>query len=126
MQKQSKRVPGDKLDKQAMKRSWLAQKFRVFSCEHYTELASRSLDHPLTLKESSFFNLHHLICLVCRRYNRQLSFIEMAAKRLSQDADYNDEIQSSSPAMSKEAKSRIKAKLAEVEAGNQNNSNGKN
>jgi len=65
-------------------RSWIYKYIQSFSCEHYTELVSQSLDRPLSLSEKISYRFHHLICMVCRRYNRQLKLINKASQKLEQ------------------------------------------
>jgi len=88
--------------------SWFISKLRTLSCEHYTELASQSLDRPLSLKEKFSFKLHHAICMVCRRYNRQINLIQRAALKLSEkEAQLEKEADISDITLSREAKEKI-------------------
>lgn len=50
--------------------------FSWLSCEKYTKSLSRSLDEPLRPGEKPIHWLHWAICLSCRRFRRQLLFIE--------------------------------------------------
>jgi len=91
------------------RRSWFISKLRTLSCEHYTELASQSLDRPLNLKEKFFFRLHHAVCMVCRRYNRQINLIQRSAVKLSErEAQIKTKSEGS---LSKEAKEKIIAEI---------------
>jgi hypothetical protein len=54
----------------------------LFSCRRYTEMASLSLDNSLSAKEKACMRFHHVICMVCRRFRRQLDLIEEAGHRL--------------------------------------------
>jgi len=90
------------------RRSWFISKLRTLSCEHYTELASQSMDRPLSVKEKLSFRLHHAICMVCRRYNRQINLIQRAAIRLSErEAQLEKQAESSDITLSEEAKEKI-------------------
>ena len=60
-------------------RDLLRKSCGLFSCEHYSELASRRLVEPIPWYQVPFFWLHHMICMVCRRYGRQIKAIQDAA-----------------------------------------------
>jgi hypothetical protein len=55
----------------------------MLSCRKASELASRSLDRPLTAGERITLTLHLAICGICRRYRRQIMFISRAAREMS-------------------------------------------
>ena len=57
---------------------------RLFiSCERYTELTSARLDGQKLLGSQLIgYWFHHVLCMVCRRYRKQLLTIEKAAARL--------------------------------------------
>jgi hypothetical protein len=57
-----------------------------FSCRRYTELASRRLDHELGCSERRVFWFHHYWCMVCRRFNRQITLINRAARQWEERA----------------------------------------
>jgi len=78
---------------------------RSFTCQHYTELASKALDRPLSLSERLSFKLHHVICMVCRRYNRQLNLIHRASNDIAQEE--TDQIPLDHLKLSNEAKQRL-------------------
>lgn len=50
--------------------------FSWLSCEKYTESASKLLDQDLPLLERIRFRFHHLICINCRRFYRQINAID--------------------------------------------------
>ena len=52
------------------------------NCSEMSRLASRSLDESLPLKLRVQMRLHHLICIWCKRYFRQLSYLHQAAPQL--------------------------------------------
>ena len=60
-----------------MKLNW-----NIFTCKHYTELSSKSLDSDLNIKEKIVFYLHHIICTFCRRTNRQLISINKGLAKI--------------------------------------------
>jgi hypothetical protein len=53
----------------------------MLSCKDVTYLASKSLDAPLTLRQRWGMRLHLLFCRLCRRYVRNLRFIEQVLRR---------------------------------------------
>ena len=52
------------------------------SCEKYAESASRRLDQDLSLHEKLRYLFHHVICFYCRRFSKQLSFLNQALEKL--------------------------------------------
>ena len=50
------------------------------NCDELTQLASESLDRRLSLKERILIGLHIGMCVLCRRYHRQLRVIHEALK----------------------------------------------
>ena len=50
------------------------------NCDELTRLASESLDRRLSLKERILIRLHLGMCVLCRRYCRQLRLIHEALK----------------------------------------------
>lgn len=78
--------------------------WNILSCKRHTELASHSLDRKLTAKEKIQYYIHHLICIMCRRFERQLRVIQGAAKILCDEPAQNE-------CLSDEAKNRIRHSL---------------
>ena len=72
--------------------SWLQNKLHNFSCEHYTELCSRSMEVPLTPVQKVKFWLHHVVCTFCRRSRRQFSLIEKACHRIDDEEITGDAV----------------------------------
>lgn len=89
------------------------------SCERYTQLASRAIDAPLTLREKLQFWAHHMLCVVCRRFRRQIALIEKAAKRYENSASGATSEDISAPSlgadvkMPLDVKARIESNLRE-------------
>ncbi len=50
----------------------------MWSCKKVAQLASESLDRPLTLQERLLLRFHLLFCKFCSRYLRQLKFLQRA------------------------------------------------
>lgn len=79
--------------------------FNFFSCQHYTELASRGIDEELRGWDKVRFRFHHVICTFCRRARRQMLMIERGLKRLTEGEEGSVE------PLSAAAKDRILRKL---------------
>jgi hypothetical protein len=92
--------------------------FEIFTCRHYTELASKELDQKLSLKEQVIFLLHHIICTFCRRSRRQFFVIDRALKSKLHSACANEKEDDfefiASERLTKESKARITKNLNEV------------
>jgi len=56
----------------------------ILSCKEATELASRSLDYPLSWPQRLALRLHLIICHRCRHYRQQLRFLRRMASALNQ------------------------------------------
>jgi len=91
--------------------SWLS-KFNLLSCRRYAELASKRLELEaeggLRGRDKFFYCFHHVICLVCRRFNRQIVMIDKACRCSLSQQQFED---STGPKLSAEAQERIAAKL---------------
>ena len=55
------------------------------NCDELNQLASESLDRRLSLREWILLCLHHRICILCRRYHRQLRLIHETLKEQPDD-----------------------------------------
>jgi len=80
----------------------------MLSCQDVTDLASKSLDAPLTRRQRWGMRLHLLFCRMCRRYARNLRFIEQALKRAR---DGKLESSSAYRKLSEQARARIQRAL---------------
>ena len=56
-------------------------------CEEASFLTSRELDEPATLAEKLALRGHILVCRSCRRFRRQLLFLQAALHRRSADPE---------------------------------------
>ena len=90
------------------------------SCERYSWLASRRLDDRLTLKEKIQFWAHHSLCLVCRRFKRQIDLLDSATKKYqrslasdSLEAD-DDIVLSPEATLPRETKEKIRDHLTRM------------
>jgi len=80
----------------------------MLSCKDVTDLASKSLDAPLTWRQRCGMRLHLLFCRLCRRYVRNLRFLEQALRRAR---DEKLECFSADDKLSEEARDRIQRAL---------------
>jgi len=76
------------------------------TCAEMSRLTSRALEQPLTLKTRFKMRLHHLICVWCKRYSKQLQFLHATAPHLDEHTDVP-----ASRGLSAEAKRRITQRL---------------
>ena len=56
------------------------------NCAEMSRLASRALEQPLPLSLRFRMHLHYLICVWCKRYFKQLTFLHAAAPRFDEHA----------------------------------------
>ncbi|MCI5065465.1 hypothetical protein MRY87_07040 [bacterium] len=99
--------------------------WNLLSCAEYSKLASKKIDVPLSAAESVAYWFHKMICMVCRRFERQLGIIERAAQsyglralsdeELSESGDTFHHARERGAHLSEAAKARMREKLeAEV------------
>ncbi len=55
----------------------------MLSCKQVSELVSESHDRHLSRGERLRVRLHLMLCKLCRRYQRQIRFIEHIGRRLA-------------------------------------------
>jgi len=77
------------------------------TCKVATRLQSVALDRTLTPVESFGLRFHLLFCRWCRIYGKQIRFLRSAAQAHASDDDQH----STQPALSSEARGRIKRSL---------------
>lgn len=56
------------------------------NCAEMSRLASLSLEQPPSFALRLKMRLHHLICVWCRRYERQLKFLHRVAPKMHEEA----------------------------------------
>ncbi len=61
----------------------------MWSCKKVAQLASESLDRPLTLQERLLLRFHLLFCKFCSRYLRQLKFLQRACAHADENQSSN-------------------------------------
>ena len=59
----------------------------MFSCEKAAKLMSDGLERPLGFHEKCSMHLHMAICSTCRRYKRQIEFLDRILKKHFRAAD---------------------------------------
>jgi hypothetical protein len=59
----------------------------MLSCKDATQLISKRLDEPLTFWERFGLKLHLAICYLCRRANKQMTFIHVASHEHDEKVD---------------------------------------
>jgi len=88
-------------------RYWLLRKLPT--CQQTVEKISQSMDRKLTTRETIDLKLHIWICAWCQWYLEHLNLIREAARvKGSESAEWD----STSTALSADARERIKRKLA--------------
>ncbi len=80
------------------------------NCAEMSRLASRSLEQPLPLGLRLKMRLHYLMCVWCKRYFKQLTFLHEAAPYFQEHAGHLP-----TPGLSAEAKRRIVLRLQVLE-----------
>ncbi len=55
---------------------------KMLCCKEVSELVSLSLDRQLSLRERLGIRLHLMMCRMCRRYRKQITFISKATHQL--------------------------------------------
>ncbi len=86
----------------------------MLSCREATTLISSGMDRPLPVWKRISLRVHVLICTWCERYGRQLLFIRNAVRRHPDKLEGQD--QPAAPALSPEARERIKQALLRQQA----------
>lgn len=79
----------------------------MISCQVATELLSKSLDTPLSLKESILLKTHMFMCEHCREYGQQFHFFRNCLNATPPKIDVS---------LSEECKQEIKKALKESQA----------
>ncbi|MGA1192550.1 MAG: hypothetical protein ACO3XO_09740, partial [Bdellovibrionota bacterium] len=83
----------------------------LISCREYSRLASKRLDERLTVFEAICYWFHHGICMVCRRFNRQIHLIDKAGASLATDTAHDIEGVAGVHTLRPEAQERIRKHL---------------
>ena len=59
----------------------------MLNCKQVAELLSRRLDGPLNFSERVSLQFHLFICKLCKRYGKQLLFLENILKHCREQAE---------------------------------------
>ena len=57
----------------------------IFKCEEVSKMISRSMDEKLPLGVRIGIKFHLMVCLICRRYEKQMLLIRGALGRIKDD-----------------------------------------
>ena len=82
----------------------------MLNCKQTSQLLSKSLDQPLTLREKLSLRLHMLLCGACSRFARQLRFLREAVEALERRAAEDERL-----TLNSEARQRIARALRNSE-----------
>jgi len=73
---------------EALKTRWIVWVWKhTPNCAEMSRLASRSLEQPPSLRTRLKMGLHYLICVWCKRYIKQLTFLHEAMPHFDEHAD---------------------------------------
>jgi len=78
------------------------------NCAEMSRLASISLEQPPSFAQRLKMRLHHLICVWCQRYQKQLQFLHRAAPKMQEAIEA-----ASNRKLSEESKRRMVERLRE-------------
>lgn len=63
---------------------------KMISCEQLTRLTSESLERDISFKEKMNMKLHIMFCQWCRRYEKQITFINRAIHNYIRQSNQSD------------------------------------
>lgn len=78
------------------------------NCAEMSRLASLSFEQPPSLMLRVKMRLHHVICVWCQRYQKQLQLLHRAAPKMQEEIEA-----ASNRKLSEESKHRMVARLRE-------------
>lgn len=84
----------------------------MISCKRATELISKSMEEPLTLKEQFDLRIHSFICEFCQKFKEQTLLLRRAFRETKEDESREPQSAEGMSA-SEEMRERVKAKLHE-------------
>ncbi len=87
--------------------TFLARQFPP--CKEVTRLVSESLDRDLSVPERLTLRVHVLMCVLCRRFARQVRFVRDALRRHPDRLE--GQVLPPPPGLSTEARDRIRRSL---------------
>ena len=80
----------------------------TLNCRDAARIQSEQLERPLPAAKRAGLFLHLLVCKWCRRYGRQIRFMQKGAREHPENLSEAD-----SRSLSSEARERIKSRLAD-------------
>jgi len=85
----------------------------MLTCKEATRLISESLDRDLPFRRRLGLRIHLVLCRLCRRYARQLFFLQTLLRNYGRTAAEEDsrEGDDDAPGLSPEAQGRIRERL---------------
>lgn len=54
----------------------------IFSCKQLTQAVCRAMDEPVRMRERVAVRIHLMMCVYCRRFARQMRFLQQLSGRL--------------------------------------------
>ena len=83
----------------------------MLSCKETAELASKSLDTKLTMRQKIGLRLHLMMCKLCSNYTKRLKFVH----RTMGSEEQNETLNQCEESLSTSARERIRQKLSNSE-----------
>lgn len=65
----------------------------MFTCKQASQIASKSLDGPLSFSNRMKLKFHLFICNACNRFNQQLRLLANAVQRIRLDTENDNSIE---------------------------------
>lgn len=62
----------------------------MLSCKQASQLVSQSLDRPLNFRERFALRIHLMLCAACRRFKRQLYWLQHAIQRMVAETEQDE------------------------------------
>ncbi|MBU1664949.1 MAG: zf-HC2 domain-containing protein [Gammaproteobacteria bacterium] len=85
----------------------------MLTCKDASHLISENQERPLGIWERWGLRLHLLMCVSCRRFERQMALMRQALRMLGQRAEADAQDDGNSADFPPEARERIRKALAE-------------
>ncbi len=84
-----------------------------FSCREYTQRVCHDLDGTLAWNKRPGLWFHHMLCMMCRRANRQLRVVQLALEGLKERGE--EDFLDSSVSLSSDRRERIRDEMRKVD-----------
>lgn len=86
---------------------------KMLTCKDASHLISEGRERPLTFRQRLALKLHLMMCVYCRRFERQMVLLRKAMRELGRRAASNDAHIAEDTEFPSEARERIRKALAE-------------